>query len=120
MKSEILKFVLIGIGAVTLDFLSYIIYLNIVTISIAKGASFITGSILSYFGNKFWTFNQQSKSYREVLRFYLLYFSSLVVNVSTNSFLLELVSNYILPFVIATSLSVSINFLGMKFWVYKR
>jgi len=55
-----------------------------------------------------------------VVRFYSLYVFSLGMNVVLNSLVLDYNVDLIyIAFLVATGVSVVINFIGLKYWVYK-
>lgn len=110
-----------GIISFLIDFFLYnflSIYLNVDT-NLSKGISFIAGSVNSFILNKKMTFFSVEKGFKEPLKFSIIYLSSLLVNYFSHKYLLNFYDNY-LPFIISTSLSVLINFTGLKFYVFKR
>ena len=76
-------------------------------------------SMNSFIGNKIFTFELKSYNFREPMKFILLYTISLVANSSTHDFLVNVFDGF-QPFIIATIISVIINFSGQKFWVFKK
>lgn len=109
-----------GIISFFIDFFLYnflSIYLNI-DLNLSKFISFIAGSVNSFILNKKITFFSTEKGFKEPLKFSMVYLSSLLVNYFSHKYLLNYFDNY-LPFIISTSLSVLINFTGLKFYVFK-
>ena len=133
-KKEISRFIVSGICAVATDMLFYYILSNFMDVSIAKGTSFLIGTITAYLMNKYYTFEQKEKSLTEVFKFFGLYVISLCANISINKLcliILPLVFKYIsildnyqavklFAFLCATGTSTIINFLGQKFWVFRK
>jgi putative flippase GtrA len=138
LKKQLLKFTLIGILAVIVDLTCYYILLNMLPEKVhsmvsneafAKAISFICGMFVTYTFNKFWTWKQNNRSRKRVIKFFFLYGLSLVINVGVNSLLLYLLHEiqllvdlpykYLIAFVGATGVSASLNFIGQKFWVFK-
>lgn len=138
LKKQLVKFTLIGILAVIVDLICYYILLNILpekllsTISneaFAKTLSFICGMTVTYTFNKLWTWKTKDRSKKRVVKFALLYGSSLLINVGVNSLLLfmlhenktliDLPYKYFIAFIGATGTSAVVNFIGQKFWVFK-
>lgn len=124
---QIKRFILCGGAAALTDFLTYYLYLQFTTNSPAKALSFISGAIVAYFANKFYTFEQRQRSYSEVIRFSILYFITFFVNVGSNKLSLILLSkifderlNTFFSFVIATFITMCCNFVGQKFFVFKK
>jgi putative flippase GtrA len=120
-KKELIYYILIGIFVVLVDFISYHFFNKIFSIdfSNSKRLSYLLGAVLSFILNKRITFKSQEKKIFEPVSFSILYFSSFVLNSFTHDVLLDYLSgNY--PFIIATILSVVINYLGQKFIVFKK
>ncbi|HIT56029.1 TPA: GtrA family protein [Candidatus Galligastranaerophilus intestinigallinarum] len=132
-KKEISRFILSGILAVLTDTFVYYILSHFIDLSLAKGISFLTGTITAYLMNKYYTFEQKRKSIKEVVKFLLLYLVSLTANVGVNktcllilpsafsyiSFLNNFQAVKLFSFLCATGTSTIINFSGQKFWVFK-
>lgn len=134
---QLIKFSLIGGLAVLADLSVYYLLLNlipdgvngIITVEVmAKTASFLTGTLVTYNLNKFWTWKQRNRSSSRLLKFFLLYGFSMLLNVGTNSLLLMLLHKmaafeaipfkYAVAFGGATAASAVFNFTGQKFWVF--
>lgn len=106
----------------------YFLLLPFLPPSIAKAVSFISGTVVAYILNKFWTFKKPKRSHIEVVKFICLYVSTLGANVAVNRVTLDHAPT-ILPilkgcetqfaFFAATGTSTVLNFLGQKFWVFK-
>lgn len=119
IKKELKKFIVAGFGAVGTDLGIYYFFLHFSVSYIAKGISFLSGTIVAFIINKYWTFGKKKKSYIEVFRFALLYSITLGVNVLTNKLVLDISGIVLLSFIIATGVSTILNFIGQKFWVFK-
>ena len=118
-KKELPRFIISGILAVITDYLTYLLLINFLSIDIAKGISFILGSVVAFILNKFWTFEYEEKAAAAVLPFMALYSSTFIVNVSLNHFSLVYISDLkTIAFLVATAASTILNFIGMKFWVF--
>lgn len=118
---EFSKYFGFGIISFLIDFLIYnflSFYLNI-DVNLSKGISFIAGSVNSFILNKKITFFSIEKGFKEPLKFSIVYLSSLLVNYFSHKYLINYFDNF-LPFIISTSLSVLINFTGLKFFVFKK
>jgi putative flippase GtrA len=131
IKRELGIFLIVGLLTVGIDFLIYrgFIYLNpfgLDNINIAKGFSFVSGTIFAYFANRFWTFNQQATGAGSVFRFVMIYVLGLITNIGINYLCIEWFSDPALPleytiliaFILATGVSALFNFIGMKFFVF--
>jgi putative flippase GtrA len=120
LKKEIKRFIIAGVFAVGTDLIIYYVLLNFLPYFLAKGISFVFGSFVAFIINKFWTFKKNRKSFKEVLQFTFLYFSTLMLNIFVNNFMLNIDDDAILlSFVLATSCSTILNFIGQKWWVFK-
>lgn len=108
-----------GLAALT-DLVTYYLYLNFLTPSPSKGLSFITGATVAYFANKYFTFEQKQKSKAEAGRFAILYFITFFVNVGTNKLFLIITDHKFISLIIATGITMCCNFVGQKFFVFKK
>lgn len=133
LTREILSFIIIGILGTATDFGLYWWWHHYAPYSVAKIFSYICGSCVAYLLNKFITFQQKQHSTAEIIRFAVLYASSMGINVTANSIFIWLLihffpfsaQNYlhlilIFSFLAATTISTLINFIGQRFWVFKR
>ena len=131
IKRELGIFLIVGLLTVGIDLAIYsgFIYLQpfgLDSINIAKGFSFISGTIFAYFANRFLTFNQQITGAGSVLRFLVVYILGLITNITINylyikwfnspAFTLEY--TLLIAFILATGVSATLNFIGMKFFAF--
>ena len=119
IKKELIRFLTAGLSAVGTDLLTYYILLSFLSNNFAKAISFFLGTLVAFIINKYWTFERIERSYCEVLKFTLLYSVTLVLNVTTNSLILEYTSFVFLAFYVATGVSTVLNFIGQKWWVFR-
>ena len=124
LEYEAARFLIVGVTTVLIDLICYfiLIYIGFDT-SLSKGASFSVGTVFAYFANRNYTFRSSMGGFFRFTVFTLLYLSTLVVNVVSNEIVLKLTSqingSLMISFLIATSLSATLNFVGMKFIVFK-
>lgn len=119
-KRELSRFIVTGILAVTSDMLCYYLLINFIPVDIAKGLSFIAGSFVAFFMNKLWTFENTAAVHSTAIQFSCLYSTTFIANVSVNHLVLIIFSDMtMLAFLAATGASTILNFIGMKFWVFK-
>lgn len=124
IRKEASVFLIIGTLTVGVDFSSYhlLLWLGVVY-SIAKACGFIAGTIFAYFANKHWTFGHVEHAPNSIPRFAALYAITLGANVLVNQAVLGMAGHAALgvnfAFLIATGVSAMLNFLGMKFFVFK-
>ena len=119
LMKQIQRFIFAGLSAVFTDLIGYITLLNFLNHDFAKTISFILGSIVAFIINKYWTFERHLRSLNEIIKFILLYGTTLGLNIFTNRFSLDLTDMIFLSFLIATGLSTVVNFIGQKFWVFR-
>ena len=124
LKNEINRFLLVGITTVLIDLSVYslLLFLEFDTY-ISKGISFTVGALFAFYANKNFTFKSNTKGFFKFILFLILYLTTLGVNVSLNEIILSLIGktelSLFIAFVIATAISATINFLGMKHIVFK-
>ena len=97
----------------------YYILLNFLPHNISKALSFLLGTVVAFVINKYWTFEKDEKSYKEIMKFGVLYSLTLGANVMTNKIILEYTTLVFLAFLVATGVSTVLNFIGQKWWVFK-
>lgn len=125
IKKELSVFLVVGISTVVVDYIFYrgMVALQWTTIDFAKAFGFIVGTLFAYVANRFWTFSHKETANNSVLKFALLYGVTLSANVLVNSQFLEFLENVDyavqLSFFFATGVSATLNFIGMKFVVFK-
>ena len=120
-RRELILYILIGVFVVLVDFILYHSLNKIFSIdfSNSKRVSYLSGTVISFVLNKHITFKSSKKNLSEPILFFILYFLSFVLNSFTHDIILDCFSgNY--PFIIATTLSVAVNYLGQKFIVFKK
>ena len=126
IKPELAIFLVVGATTVLVDFVSYrgLIRFGGMDVGIAKAAGFLIGTLFAYYANRYWTFGHKSHAQGAALRFVVLYTSTLGANVIINSLVLKLIGNEFaaiqLAFLISTVVSASINFIGMKAFVFRQ
>lgn len=125
MRKEASVFLVVGSLTVGVDFMSYhlLLWLGVVY-AIAKACGFIAGTIFAYFANRHWTFGHVEHAPNSMTRFAALYATTLGANVLVNEAVLGVAGHATLSvnlaFLMATGVSAVLNFLGMKFFVFKK
>lgn len=125
-KKQFISFGIIGILSTLIDGLVYFLILSFAffEIPIAKSLSFIAGTLNSYFLNRAVTFRSNISHVEGSIKHFTIYGSSLIINVLVNTKLISLFESLEysysieLAFFLATSLSILINFLGLRFFVF--
>lgn len=118
---EVFLFVFIGGCSTAIDFFLYLVFLHVVNVVIAKGASMIAASVFSYILNKTLTFKVRKKTDTGmVVRFYIVFVLNLLANVSVNWLFYSLLQTKVIPFILATAAGMAVNFLGQKHFVFHK
>jgi putative flippase GtrA len=123
VNAELARFLVVGVTAVAIDFATYRLLLAAsMGVALAKALGFVAGAIFAYIANRDWTFRAAGGTW-VLLRFSLLYAASLGCNVAANAGVLAVLPpgeiGRLAAFVSATLLSATINFVGMKFLVFR-
>lgn len=133
---QLAKFVLTGVlnTVIDLGILNLLMYeFNIFSglfFSIFKGISFLGATTNSYFWNKFWTFDSKKKIHKkEFTQFFFISGIGFLINIGTATIIVNAIgpqfslsakvwANF--GAVIASFAGMTWNFLGYKFWVFKK
>lgn len=124
IQREASIFLIVGVTTVAFDFVTYRLLGSTTGFNaeLCKGVGFLAGTVFSYFANRFWTFGRVSPARGSPARFALLYAATLCTNIAINGTMLSLLSDDMfrveLSFALATAVSATLNFLGMKFFVF--
>ena len=93
---------------------------------LAKPLSFMLGVLTGYFLNTFYTFNQSHMASQILVRYIILYTVTMFINAYSNKYFLGLLFNtpiqtyaMIFSVIIATGIALSINFFGLRYYVYR-
>ena len=131
------KFLLVGAAATVVDLkifelLAWFLALYVPLSSIlAKSISFIIATFLKYWGNKHWAFQKHEKEniYKEVIQFFLITLVGLIIDVAAFYYFTKVMGpQFQVPPAIWVKFSVIFagivaaawNFLGYKFFVFKK
>lgn len=120
---QVRRFLAVGATAVLVDSATYSLCLTAdLPINLAKAAGFVAGTAFAYLANRFWTF--QATARRGALRdFLLLYLATLAVNVAVNAVVIAWLGKsrpaLAAAFVAATGVSATLNFLGLRYRVFR-
>jgi putative flippase GtrA len=126
LKQQIPRFLLIGITSSLIDLAiySFASYQLDFSPELAKAFGFLGGASFGFALNRKWTFGSKDLVFRRAGFFLLLYLLSLALNISINSLVLYFGQGYSLTFMIAfvcaTGASAATNFIGLRYWVFKR
>jgi putative flippase GtrA len=124
ISKQLKYFLIIGLVSVLIDYSTYrslLFYES--NLIIAKSIGFILGTTFSFIANRNITFKVKNHFFGHLIKFSFLYFTSMMFNVFVNSISLGLFINSNLKvqisFTLATIISATINFAGMKYFVFK-
>lgn len=122
MRRQIPRFLLIGGTTVLLDLIVYLFLLELaVPPSPAKATSFAAGALFAYAANRVYTF-EAKHDWPTFLRFWAVYLVNLVLNTAVNASavaaLTGMPGSIMAAFLLATAVSATANFLGMKHYVF--
>ncbi len=125
--SNFIKFFIVGCIAFTTDIALYFLFLKLGLPSIfSKALSFVCGLLVGYVLNSFFTFNQAKISKVKFSKYILVYFVSLVANITVNEqtviYLQDTIwKEFVLlgAVICATIVSLLMNFFGLRYYVFK-
>jgi putative flippase GtrA len=116
IKRELILFLLVGVVATLIDFFVYFILVDFgVTNYIAKSISFLSGVLVGYLGNVNITFYY---AVPRPSRYFFVYSLSLLFNVSINSLSYSVSENGLMSWILATTSSTTLNYLGLRHFVF--
>ena len=124
LHNQVGRFLIVGITTVLIDFVIYILlsFFDFET-DLSKAVSFSGGAIFAYFANRGYTFKSKRKGLLSFALFSTLYILTLGVNVSMNELILSVFGKtqliIIFAFIAATGLSAAINYIGMKYIIFR-
>jgi putative flippase GtrA len=125
IRKELAIFLVVGTTTVLVDYATYMALLTwfMLPVGWAKGTGFLTGTVFAYFANRIWTFGHKKHASGSVWRFALLYSLTLGANVLINAGVLRLLGDWFMArqgaFFVATGVSATLNFVGMKLYVFQ-
>ncbi len=116
-----LRFAAVGLGAVAVDFLSYVLLLAVgLPTGPAKGAAFLIGAGFAFVVNGTFTFGSRLTG-AALLRFTVVYALGLALNVGLNAAVLAVLDvrgERIPAFLVATAASATWNYLGLRHFAF--
>ena len=123
-----IKFFVVGCIAFGTDIISYFALLSLdFPSAIAKSISFMLGVAVGYILNSLFTFNNSQLVATELKKYILLYLGSMLVNMTLNEYFLSFLrdstlSNHslLIAVLLATTVSLLINFFGLRYYVFKK
>lgn len=121
-KKQFSKFLLVGLGSTAVNYGVFLIFLNFSHYLLASAIGFIAGVFFGFFLNKNWTFSSSDIEARSILiHYFAVYLFSLCLSLI---FLRITVGALGIPPQIANFLAICLttctNFIGTKFFVFKK
>lgn len=121
---QLRRFLIVGALCVLTDLLVYTpcVRLELASVATAKAISYLAGVAVGFVLNKRWTFESRRQGLREPASYLALYATTLVVNVACNHWALEVLGSHARPiaFLLATAASTVLNFLGMRWFAFRK
>jgi putative flippase GtrA len=122
-SKEVRYFLIVGLLTVLIDYLVYSLSRKlIISTSQSKAFGFISGTIFAFLVNRSITFKNYDNIWGHLYKFLILYSGTLFINITINNNLLNWLNHFQykvqLSFVIATLISATINYIGMKYFVF--
>jgi len=120
-NKSVIRFLVVGCCCTALDFIIYILIVDYIGTVLGKGISMICSMVMNYFLNKFWSFSAKTtKDKKELIRYVIAQAVNITVNVTVNVFLLNISSIKVLAFICATGIAMVVNYMLLRFWVFKK
>ncbi len=114
---HVYRFATVGVGCVALDFVLYTaLTMAGMPTHPAKGLSYLSGTVVGFIANKWWTFGSQRKTVAEPVSYLAVYATTLGINLLVNGWVLHHTGHWLLAFLIATGITTVGNFLGLR-WI---
>lgn len=126
LRYQFSRFLIGGMVSVNIDWFAYFLvnqYSDLGS-TFSKATGFLLGTIFAFYYNGTVTFHSKLGK-PEFLRHVILYILSMTINVTVFNFAMKtghtiFGSTSILSLALATSISMILNFLGMRNWVFRR
>jgi len=120
-KGQFISYSIVGLISTILDFIIYYLLSSYTSLSMssAKRISFIIGTTNSFIFNKKFSFKSNNGVAYELIRYFVVWTISFILNSLVHDYSSKIISGYV-PFIVATFISICINFLGAKYWVFKK
>jgi putative flippase GtrA len=123
MKTQILRFLIVGGVSTAINYAVFmaVLYLDRFLYLFASCSGYIAGLLVGFFANRNWTFESGGTGEKYLLRYFLVYGSSLLISLV----ILHLLVNYVgvwpeIANGIAICVSTVTNFIGVKLFVFRK
>lgn len=126
IRFETITFILIGIVCFCIEWCVYYSVFNFISdLIISKLVGIIVGTISAFILNTFITFKSKITK-KNIFRYTLTYLITISINVIGNKYFvlflylyLDKLPSLFISFILFTGISSVMNFIAMKYWVYK-
>lgn len=121
-KNEFVKFIIVTVGAIIIDFFIYMVCCSFMNVTLSKFASEIVACTYQYFLNKNYTFayNREGNSPMLVSKYILSQTGNISSNILTSYIAFELSNSKVVAFTAATVVATIVNYILQKFIVFKK
>ena len=123
IKEQFLKFIIFGVLSTFVNYSVFFVLYKFFSLhySLAYIIGFIAGIFLAYTFNKKWTFRIKENTKKYILKYFFVYIVSMILGL----FCLKFLVNYLgviaeISNVIIIGMTTCTNFLGVKFWVFRK
>lgn len=121
---QFFKFLIVGGVSTIINYSTFYLLFSIFNIHYlySSGTGYFTGLIVGYVLNRNWSFveHKSSKRVTEFVKYLVLYIVSLLLSLISLELLVSILGvNALIANVVAIGISTIINFLGLKFIVFK-
>lgn len=118
---RVVRFVVIGCTCTAIDYCTNRLLSEPIGPHAAKGLSYVSGMLIGFVGNKFWTFGSRKQASSEVVGYVALYVCTLGVNVGVNAAVLFIwPSAKTLAFLAATGVTTVLNYIGLRLVAFRK
>jgi len=123
IKQQFSKFVIIGVFSTIINYATFYIFYEFLKFHyiLSSAIGFMLGVIVGYGFNKNWAFGVKGKNCRYIYKYYIVYTISLFLGLGFLKFLVSVLE--IMPEIsnfLTIGLTTCTNFIGIKFWVFKK
>lgn len=127
IRRQLSIFVLNGLISVSIAYLIYwaLVSSGKIGINAANGLAYISGIAYGFLANRKWAFQDNELiTGSKIVRYVALHVFTLTVNVLVNAIVFNLIrgmtGDMLFAFLVAISVTTILNFVGLKYWVFKR
>ena len=122
-QEQFLKFILVGITSTIINYSIFYVFYSYFFLNYLFSAFFgyVTGVFVGYILNGRWTFGVKKDEERSLLKYLLVYLLTLILAVIL-LYSLVAILNFKPPiaYIFVVMLATLTNFIGMKYWVFKK